>query len=55
MQANSKSTKISYQAPSRAGPVRPAQMRGFSTNDDKPKSGFFDFLKNVEKVDEEVA
>jgi hypothetical protein len=30
-------------------------MRQFSTNDDKPKGGFFDFLKNIEKVDEEVA
>ena len=46
---------MSYQAPSRAGPVRPTQMRQFSTGEEKPKSGFFDFLKNVEKVDEEVA
>jgi hypothetical protein len=30
-------------------------MRQFSTSDEKPKGGFFDFLKNVEKVDEEVA
>ena len=44
---------MSYQAPSRAGPVRPT-MRQFSS-EEQPKSGFFDFLKNVEKVDEEVA
>jgi hypothetical protein len=30
-------------------------MRQFSTGEEKPKGGFFDFLKNVEKVDEEVA
>jgi hypothetical protein len=29
-------------------------MRHFSS-EEQPKSGFFDFLKNVEKVDEEVA
>jgi len=29
-------------------------MRQFSTGEEK-KTGFFDFLKNVEKVDEEVA
>lgn len=54
--ATHQKSKHQHKPLSRLGPIRPVQMRAFSTNkDEKAGGGFFDFLKGANKADEEAA